>query len=254
MRTRSNRRVTPIVCSLAAASLLLVACGDSVLGGDQIRGSGDVTTETRPIGDVDRIVLAGEGAVLLGTGADGEIEVETDDNLHDRIETEVSDGTLTISTDDGIDIDPTDGVIYRLGCPRISAATLAGAGTIDLSTCTTTGRLELTLAGAGLIRAPDLDVSELQASLPGAGSIEVDGVADRLELVLSGAGDIEGVDLRAAEANVDSTGAVSASLWVTERLDLRMTGAGSIRYHGDPSVTSTITGVGRVETLGPKAP
>ena len=95
-------------------------------------------------------------------------------------------------------------------------------------------------------------MSELRARLPGAGSIEVDGEADRLELALTGAGDLDAVDLRAADASVDSTGAVNATLWVTDRLDLSMTGAGAVRYHGDPSVTSTITGVGRVETLGPK--
>lgn len=239
-------------CLLAAVSALAVACDGSTLVGDRVRGSGDVAVETRTIADFDRVVHAGEGAVLLDAGPESRIEIETDDNLLDHIETEVSDRTLTIRTERDVDIDPSDGVTYRLPCPPISGVTLAGAGTIDLAGCATSGRLELTLSGAGTVSAPGLDVSELRVSLPGAGSVELDGHADRIDLQLSGAGDVEAVDLRAVEANVDSTGAVSASLWATDRLELRLTGAGSVRYHGEPSVTSTVTGVGRIEALGPR--
>ena len=235
-----------------AVSLFLASCGSDIVDGDRVRGSGAVITQTRTIGAFERIVLAGEGKAVFASGSDGQIEIETDDNLLAHIETDVSGNTLTIRTERGVDIDPTDGVVYRLSCPEINAVTLAGAGTIDLDACATTARLKMDLAGAGTIVARSLDLSDLEASLPGAGSIRVDGRTDRVEVVLSGAGDFDGADLEAVDGDVESTGVGTTSLWVAEQLDIRLSGVGAIRYYGEPSVNETVTGVGTIEDLGPK--
>ena len=248
-RTEAARRRVAMVVLLG---LLVVGCSDALTGGDRVRGSGEMLVEARSIAEFERVVLAGEGGVLFGTGADGLVEVETDDNLLIHIRTDVSGDTLTISTDPGIDIDPTSGVTYRLGCPLISAVVLSGAGTIDLAGCATPGQLEIDLPGAGTIIAPDLDVSVLRASLPGAGTIVPSGRTDRLDVVLAGAGAFDGEDLRADAASVESLGVGMTTLWVVSDLYVSVTGAGSVRYYGEPEVRSTVTGVGAVEALGPK--
>jgi hypothetical protein len=232
--------------------LLVVACGDEFAGSDRVRGSGEVTVDARPIAEFERVVLAGEGDVLFGTGSDGLVDVETDDNLLVHIRTDVSGDTLTISTDPGIDIDPSSGVVYRLGCPMITAVVLSGAGTIDLADCATRDRLQIDLPGAGTIIAPDLDVSTMRASLPGAGSIVTTGRTDQLDIVLAGAGDFDGGDLRAVAASAESVGVGKVTLWATTELDVSITGVGTVRYYGEPAVSSTVTGVGTIEALGPK--
>ncbi len=237
---------------VVALSLLAAACSDVFTGSDRVRGSGTVATENRSVADFERLVLAGEGNVVVGVGPEGVIEVETDDNLLTHIRTDVSGDTLTIATETGIDIDPSNGVTYRLGCPEISSVVLSGAGAIDLADCVTTGRLELELPGAGTIVAPDLDVSTLGASLPGAGTIVVAGRADLLDVVLAGAGDFDGRDLRAGTASVESSGVGLTTVWAADELFVSVTGVGSIRYYGQPEVSSSVTGVGTLEALGPK--
>ena len=248
-----------VVAALAVAVVVFTgaACGDADIDLDfgdneRVKGSGDVTAETRTIDDFDRIVLTGEGEVVFAVGSDGVVEIETDDNLLEHIETEVEDGTLTISTERNIDIDPSDGVVYRLGCPPLTGALLSGAGTIDIADCATSDQLELTLSGAGTIRAPEVDVALLEVSLPGAGEIVAEGDADRLELALSGVGSFDAADLEAVDAEVRSTGVGSTVVWVTGELDLQLTGIGSVRYYGEPSVSQSVTGVGSVESLGTK--
>jgi len=244
--------VSYLVAMVVALGLLSAACSDVLTGSDRVRGSGEVTVETRPIAEFERIVLAGEGHVLFGAGSDGLVEIETDDNLVIHLLTDVSGDTLTISTETGIDIDPTSGVTYRLDCPEITAAVLSGAGIIDLATCATTDRLQIELPGAGTIVAPDLDVSTLRASLPGAGSIVAAGRTDRLEVVLAGAGDFDGRDLRANTASVESLGVGTTTLWATDELFASVTGVGAVFYYGEPEVNSTVTGIGTIEALGPK--
>ena len=251
-----RRRGATLVLGVLTGVVSLAACtvgiSDRDSNGDRVEGSGEVQVETRSIAEFQGIVLAGEGEVVLGRTSDGQIEIETDGNLLTHIEVEVSDDILTISTESGVDIDPTDGVVYRLGCPALTGATLTGAGTIDLQTCTTTDELALELAGAGTIVAPDVDVAGLRVALPGAGRIEVAGRADRLDVVLAGAAAFDGVDLRAADGTVDSSGVGLASLWVTDTLDLRLGGVGSIEYYGEPDVSQDVTGIGSVEARGAK--
>lgn len=243
--------------AVAVAVFTGAACGDAgididVGSNDRVEGSGDVTAETRSIDDFDRIVLAGEGEVVFAVGSNDVIEIETDENLLEFIDTRVGDGTLTISTQRNIDIDPSDGVIYRLGCPLLTGAHLSGAGTIDIADCATSDQLELTLSGAGTIRAPEVGVALLQVSLPGAGEIIAEGDADRLELALSGAGSFDAADLEVVNAQVRSTGVGSTVVWVTGELDVELTGVGSVRYYGEPSVSQSVTGIGLVESLGSK--
>jgi len=244
----SRRRAAMVV----VLGLLVVACSDALTGSDRVRGSGELTLEARSIPEFERVVLAGEGNVVFGTGSDGLVEVETDDNLLTHIRTDVSGDTLTISTEPGIDIDPTGDVIYRLGCPVITAVVLSGAGTIDVAGCVTTDRLQIDLPGAGTIIAPDLDVSALRASLPGAGSIVATGRTDQLDVVLAGAGDFDGGDLRADAASIESLGVGMTTLWATTELYVSVTGVGSVRYYGEPAVSSSVTGVGTIEALGLK--
>ncbi len=248
-----------VVGALAVAGLVFTgaACGDAEIevnfgDNDRVKGSGSVVAEIRTIDDFDRIVLTGEGEVLFGVGSDGAVEIETDDNLLAHIDTEVDGGTLTISTERNIDIDPSDGVVYRLGCPSLAGARLSGAGTIDIADCATSDQLELTLSGAGTIRAPEVDVALLEVSIPGAGRIVAEGDAERLELTLSGAGNFEAADLEAVDAEVRSTGVGSTVVWVTGELDLQFTGVGSVRYYGEPAISQSVTGVGSVESLGTK--
>ena len=72
-------------------------------------------------------------------------------------------------------------------------------------------------------------------------------------MVLSGVADFEGGDLEAVDGAVNSTGVGTASLWVTDTLDVRLSGTGDVRYYGDPPlVGETVTGLGAIEALGPK--
>ena len=42
------------------------------------------------------------------------------------------------------------------------------------------------------------------------------------------------------------------TVWATDELFVSLTGVGSVRYYGEPQVSSSVTGVGTIEALGPK--
>ena len=226
------------------------ACSDDlILGGEDVDGSGTIVAESRDVAGFDKVTLAGEGTVILDEGQDVSLTVETDDNLLVHIETTVSNNTLTIATERGIDIDPSAYVIYRVTAPDITGLTLTGAGSIELSSAQA-DRFTIALTGAGDIEIDDLQADDLDVQITGVGSVVLAGHARFQDVNLSGTGDYRGRDLESERAAVATTGVGSATVWVTGELDATVTGVGSINYYGSPVVMQSVTGIGSVNARG----
>ncbi|UCC64765.1 MAG: DUF2807 domain-containing protein, partial [Anaerolineae bacterium] len=87
---------------LIAIALLLCACSFRA-----VRGSGRMATESREVGDFDRVSLTSSGEVILIQGDGRSLTVETDDNVMQHVTTRVSGGTLTLGTEIGVLVRPT---------------------------------------------------------------------------------------------------------------------------------------------------
>ncbi len=244
------------VILIVASALLLVSCEGSididinVDEGDRVKGSGSITTEDRTVGDFDRVQLAGEGSVIIERGS-AALTIETDDNLLTHIESSVSGGTLEIRTESGIDIDPSDGVTYRITTEQLVGITLTGAGDFDTGEWSP-DEFTIVLAGAGDIDVTALTTGDLDVTISGVGQVTVTGTADNLTMSLPGAGSFEGEDLAATDAVVTASGAGSATVWATGTLSATVSGVGSIDYFGSPAVTQSVTGIGSINSRGDK--
>jgi hypothetical protein len=247
MNTRKSR---PLLGLLVGAVLVTTACsGISISDNDDIPGSGTIESEMRSVSDFDRIVLAGEGHVIVTHAAGATLEIETDDNLLEYIESDVTENTLTLSTRRRVDIDPSDTVTYRIGVPQLTGIELRGAGNFDLSDWDVDS-FEILLAGAGNVDIIGLTADTLDVTLSGAGTVRLSGEVSEQFVNLPGAGSYKAEDLRSTEAILSSTGAIGATVWVTDVFDLSVSGAGSVGYYGNPQLDQSITGAGAVRSLG----
>jgi hypothetical protein len=237
-----------IIVGVGVVLALVAACSDDD-GGGRVTGSGNVVTETRDVESYEKVIFTSEGRVVHGAAPDGTIEIETDDNLLEVIETSVSGSTLTIGTRSGVDIDPSTAPVFRLGCPQLSRASLSGAGIIDLAECTADGSVELDMSGTGQIIATQIDSDDVRVSVSGTGDIEAGGRADDLGVDLSGLGEFRGEGLESRHVQIDLSGVGTATVWATDTLDVDISGDGVVRYLGSPQVSQTITGVGTVDSL-----
>jgi len=241
-----------LVLGVLVTAAIAAACDDGVLFDsdlNRVDGSGTIATETRDVADFERVTLAGEGRVIITTGTGASLSVETDDNLMQHIETSVSDGELDIRTESGIDLDPTDSVVYRITGPAINAIRLAGAGDIDLDAASGSS-FEIELLGAGDVEVTRLAVEELKVTISGVGQVTAVGGATSQEVSIPGAGSYDGRGLQSRFAVVTTSGAGSAEVWVTETLEATVSGVGSIDYYGSPAVTQSVTGLGSITSRG----
>lgn len=244
-------------CTFLCASALvllagLAACDAEIVvhvADDGIDGSGTIVTETREVAGFDQVTLAGEGTVIVTTGADPSLTIETDDNLLTHIDTTVENGVLAIATEPTINIDPSDSVVYRVAAPDIVGLTLAGAGSFQLGECEAES-FSVVLAGAGDIEIERLVADSLDVAIPGVGSVSIAGKVLSQEVTLPGAGDYKGDNLESSQATVTASGVGSATVWVTEQLDATVSGVGSIDYYGSPDLTQSVSGIGAVTGRG----
>ncbi len=132
-------------------------------------GSGDIVTEDRTVDDFDRIEISSAVTVelVVEPGAETTVSVTYDDNLIDRVKTEVRSATLVISL---------DGSVSTLGGGRFVSVTVDSLEALEVS-----GAVEL--RGSGEVTSYDLAVSgasdvDLRDLAANDVVIEVDGASE----------------------------------------------------------------------------
>ena len=75
------------------------------------------------------------------------------------------------------------------------------------------------------------------------------GTADFHEITISGAGEIKAFDLKSKSLHLRISGAGDAEVYATEELKVKISGAGKVRYKGNPKVEKKISGAGSIKPI-----
>jgi len=235
----------PMLLILLGAFLTVIACSIVTLG------SGNLISETRQVSNFDRIVLRGQGKVIVSQGGEESLRVETNDNIMELVNADVVDGTLELGLEEGVNIISNSRLTFYVSVDNLSGLSLAGSGEIYADKIDTE-RLEVTTGGSGGIQIVDLTADEVTARISGSGEINLAGDATVQDVTISGAGKYLAGDLCSASVLVTIDGSGKATVCATETLTSRITGGGSIDYYGQPSINSSGDGSGRLKSLDEK--
>ncbi|MGA7269974.1 MAG: head GIN domain-containing protein [Acidimicrobiia bacterium] len=248
------RRVVGPGLVVIALVALVSACTTIEFGsdGDKVAGSGTITTQTRPIGDFNRLVFASEGQVVLSQGDTPGLEIEADDNLQDYLEVETDGPTLTIRTRSNVDIEPSQSIVFRVGAPGLETAVMSGVGSASMNGWDAPD-VAITISGTVDMGVTDLRATSLEVELTGVGNLQLSGRVEDQTIVMSGTGSYQAGDLASKSAEVTLSGVGSATVWATDQLRTDLSGTGSVSYYGSPSLSGgTPSGTGSVTALGSK--
>ena len=182
---------------------------------DGIRGSGDLKTEKRDVGNFTRIETSGSFDVDVIVGEEASLTVTFDDNLLEFVLTEVHAGTLYIDTEESFS--SRRGCKVEITVPVLEAVESSGSG--DISVRRVKGK-------------------EFKYTISGSGDVLLDGTVDQLEISIAGSGDVDARDLRSKEAYVKISGSGDVEVYASEYLDGRIYGSGDISYYGNPEDTN----------------
>jgi hypothetical protein len=245
-----KRGLIMLAVSAVLASSLACVCPLSVPGlGRGVRGSGDVVEETREVSGFTGVTLATIGNLYIEQGDEEGLRIEAEDNLLPYFEIEVDGGMLEIGTKPGVDLRPTVPINFYLTARGLDAILLAGSGEIEAPGLEA-GDIEATVSGSGEVNMPGLAADKLTVVIAGSGDLSISGEVDEQKITISGSGEVKARDLECSEAVVRITGSGSATVQVSDHLDVTISGSGSVRYVGSPTVETTVTGSGSVRQIG----
>jgi hypothetical protein len=256
-----------VVVCVAGIALLAAGCGTAVV---PTRGSGMVVSETRDLRGFNAISLAGVGTARVQQGGTDSVVVEAEENLVPLITTTVENGRLRIGLKPGVSISPTRPIVYRITVARLDGADVSGSGAIEAAGTIQTDHFTARISGSGSMKIAALEVqkvageisgsgnltidrvaaTQLQCDVSGSGNVRLAGRADDADLGISGSGAVHAADLQCRSADVSIAGSGDATVHTTERLTGDISGSGSLRFRGQPSVLQTnVRGSGSVSRI-----
>jgi hypothetical protein len=190
-----------------------------------IDGSGVPATQARAVGEFTGVELGGSNNVVIRVGEEQSVVVKADDNLVDRVTTEVQSGTLVIANTPG-SFSTRSPMSVEVSVPTLDTLQLTGSGNIVVD---------------------GIQTESLTVDLPGSGTLTGSGTATHLEVTVGGSGTVQFTRLVADDVRAVVSGSGSIFVTATESLDGSVSGSGAILYTGNPpDVTRNVTGTGAI--------
>lgn len=194
----------------------------------------------------ESIDLEGGYQVVYHHATESSVEAEGSEEAQARVEAEVRGETLYLAHRDGFQkIDR--GLIIHVYAPTLSEIEVSGAVELSGTDPLEAQALELDLSGAGKIDL-ELEVQHLEAKISGAGKYLLRGEATEAKIKIAGAGDVRAFDLITERLSLKVAGAGNAQVHATQQLDVKLVGAGKVVYDGEPAqVNPRIMGAGSLQ-------
>ena len=207
--------------------------------------------QERKVGEFNEVHFKISGTLYLTQGNTFSVVIEGDEDTIEDIETRVSNDRLIVEW-----VRPNrwfngfnGSVDVYVTMKEIEGLAVSGSGVLVGENKLTSDNLDLSVSGSGRINV-GVDAKDLDISISGSGRIEVNGNSNYNELAISGSGRFEGLGLQASSYDVKISGSGTAKINVTEAINSKISGSGSIRYKGNPlKVRADVSGSGRVRKL-----
>jgi hypothetical protein len=251
------------ITGILSMASLFISCENNWFG--CVDGNGVITTQERTVGTFKKVEANGDFKVDIYQGEEIGLEVEADENLMGVIVTRVSRDELIIETRHGECLRSSDNIRITVVAPVLNGIELNGSGMIWCDSLVA-GTFTADLNGSGEIQCVYLHASTMDAEISGSGSMQMNGIFNQTNATIEGSGDIvlygesentdlniigsgniTGKDMQTDSCYTNISGSGSISTWVTQLLDVKISGSGNVYYYGEPPVVNTqISGSGQI--------
>lgn len=239
MSTKQNLQL------LAAVFISIFSLGCAI--GSDSGNQGSTVQQVRNVASFDGIDAGGAFRIFVTQGENQTVMVEAQEQYIDDIETTVKSGTLIISTRRNLK-DPGIMNVY-ITLKELRKLEISGACKLTSENRFQLSDIDIECSGAAMITFA-LSANQIDLDCSGAGQIELLGSAESVKLELSGAASLDASELEIIALVADISGASNASVHVTGDLSAEVSGAGSLKYRGEPELKKTeVSGAGRIKKL-----
>lgn len=131
---------------------------------------------------------------------------------------------------------------------KLSSLTMSGSGSLSVENPIHTSTLAATLSGSGSI-STSANCKSFVGVISGSGVLNISGQANHTNITMSGSGNFAGKNFSADQVSVQISGSASIYMDVQKSIEAVISGSGNLLYTGNPTVTKTIIGSGRIKKV-----
>lgn len=246
---KTNKAAIILITVALVTAALVAGCS----GGELVRGSGNVVSESREVGGFERVNACCGMALIITQGTPTSLEIEADDNLLSEIRTVITGDTLTIEYAEmgpRRNYETSQSVRCLLTVDSLSGISVSGGGSLEAGELNVTD-LAIELSGGSTGSIDALQAKNLDLTLNGGGSAFISGIVEHQNAGLNGGSQYSAADLQSLTASVSINDGGGATIWVTEDLTVNLNGGSRLEYYGSPQISSqSLNGGSEIESLG----
>lgn len=200
----------------------------------------DANAELRHVEDFNSISVSSAITLYISQGAENAVAISTDGADNSKIRTEVKNGTLRISPDNGYwnkwswsGDKKIKAYVTVKDLKRIEAS---GACKVIITDKITVTDLRAEITGASGLKG-ELTAERMKLEISGASNATLTGTVANLDVEVTGASTLKASDLVVTTCSAEASGASSMRLNVIKDFTrVEASGASNIHYKGDASV------------------
>jgi hypothetical protein len=223
--------------SFALAAGLLVSAALGACNHDRHEDAGPVVSKAFPVGDFQKIEVAGSYDVEVKTGSQPSVNVRGPQNVLDHMLVEVKGDELHIGSRNrsGFHFNwgshRGDGVQVMVTVPALSGAAVAGSGNITVDKVAG-DHFDGAIAGSGELHVDAVEVKSLGINVAGSGDVKVGGKAQSAEYNIAGSGDLDAGGLEVQDLKVSIAGSGDVRAHATGQAQVSIMGSGDAEITG----------------------
>lgn len=209
-------------------------------------GNKNVTTQTRNVATFDGLSVSGIFKVIFTQGEPQSVKIETDENLMDKVITEVHNGVLEIGTKGSIN--HITRMVAYITAKNLTSLQMSGVSKFTATNKISTPKLKIDLSGVTVVTL-NTNASNVSCNLSGTAKLDLEGSGDQLTADLSGTAKLMASKFEIKDAKVDVSGVGSAAINATKSVSMNASGASKISYTSHENLNvkdSNVSGVAHI--------
>ncbi len=213
---------------LTAISLFFASCNFK-----GIKGSGNVTTENRPLSENFTGIQVDNGLeLILEQSNETKVNVVADDNLQTHIKTEIKNGILIVTSDFSNFYNVKSNKVYVFA-PHIETIEASSGSEFKATNTIKADDIQIKSNGGSTIEiAIETEQATIQAS--GGSNIMIKGKAIRLKTNASSGSSIEAEKLLSNDISANASSGSNIQVYPLQSLNADASSGSSISYHNNP--------------------
>lgn len=198
-----------------------------------IVGSGRIKSETRQISGAKYLVSALPAKVILSTGSNEQVVVETDDNLLNLVNTYIKNEQLFITLANGNY--KTKHMEVYVTLKDVNGIKNDGSGDISTKRVIRTDNLKLINHGSGDIKITNTVAKNVSIHVIGSGDITLGGYSDNINVEINSSGNVKAGSFKSKNTNIYISGSGDCDLFYSDSLLAKILGSGDVNLAKKPA-------------------